>query len=389
MTISHSQEKKTYLDLLIICTIIASLVIWYYWPSSNKEGQTPQSDIVQKLQVTRPLPQSINITTSLIGYITPIDSVEVIPYISGYIDDVRVKGGETVKSGERLFLIRQNEYQAKLNAAKANVLKAQAELNNSEIYYKRMRQAGTKIISPTELDNAKAAYLSAQATLAQAKAEQHLAQVNYDYTEINAPISGIIGDVTPRLGDYVSPSTGALVKIISFNPIWVVFSITDKEYLEQISLKNKGLFGGEEIKIRLSNGKIYPYSGKFSYLDNQLNKGTSSVAVYAEFPNPDRQLLTNAYVDVLLEKHYQNVILIPQNLVQLEEKAAYAYVVKNNILERRKIEILSVSANNYVIKNDFTPNDYLVTEPIGRAQTGGRVEMILPTSTPQPKEGDN
>ena len=377
MKTSASREKKSYLDILILCSLIAAVAIWYYWPHTVSHKPSSEVATTQKLQVIRPLAQDITITQSLIGYVTPIDSVEVVPYISGFIAEAKVKGGEQIKAGEQLFLIQQDEYQARLNAAKANILKAQAELNNADTYYKRMSKAGTKIISPTELDNAKASYLSAKASLSQAQADKELAQVNYDYTLINAPISGIIGDVKPRIGDYVSPSAGVLLTIISFDPIWVVFSITDKEYLEQISLGDKGLFGGEEIQLRLANGKLYSHMGRFSYIDNQLNQGTSSISVYAEFPNPDRELIPNAYVDVLIDKKYKNVVLIPQNLVQLEEQAAYAYVVKDNILERKKIDILNISNDSYAVANTFTSDEYIVNEPIGRAQTGNKVEIII------------
>ena len=377
MKTTSRQEKKSYLDILILCSIVAALVIWYYWPHATDNKATSVVETTQKLQVVRPFAQDITITQSLIGYVTPIDSVEVVPYISGFISEANVKGGEPVNAGEQLFLIRQDEYMAKLNAAKANILKAQAELNNADVYYKRMSKVGTKIISPPELDNAQAAYLSAKASLSQAKADKELAQVNYNYTQINAPISGIVGDVKPRLGDYVSPSTGVLLTIISFDPIWVVFSITDKEYLEQISLADKGMFGGEEIRLRLANGNIYPHTGSFSYIDNQLNQGTSSISAYAQFPNPKRELVPNAYVDVLIDKKYKNVVLIPQNLVQLEEKAAYAYAVKNNILERKKINILNISNDSYAVANTFTSDEYLVNEPIGRAQTGNKVEVIV------------
>ena len=377
MKTSASREKKSYLDILILCSLIAAVAIWYYWPHTVSHKPSSEVATMQKLQVIRPLAQDITITQSLIGYVTPIDSVEVVPYISGFIAQANVKGGEQIKAGEQLFLIQQDEYQARLNAAKANVLKAQAELNNADTYYKRMSKAGIKIISPTELDNAKASYLSAKASLSQAQADKELAQVNYDYTLINAPISGIIGDVKPRIGDYVSPSAGVLLTIISFDPIWVVFSITDKEYLEQISLGDKGLFGGEEIQLRLANGKLYSHTGSFSYIDNRLNQGTSSISVYAEFPNPDRELIPNAYVDVLIDKKYKNVVLIPQNLVQLEEQAAYAYVVKDNILERKKIDILNISNDSYAVANTFTSDEYIVNEPIGRAQTGNKVEIII------------
>lgn len=99
-------------------------------------------------------------------------------------------------------------------------------------------------MSKTEVDNAKASYLSAEAQLAAAKADYELAKVNYDYTVIQAPISGIVGNVSLTKGDYVSPSGQPLLSIIQYNPIRVVFSITDKDYLEEIG--KGGLFAGEK-----------------------------------------------------------------------------------------------------------------------------------------------
>lgn len=171
-----------------------------------------------------------------------------------------------MSAATNLILIRQNEYKASLEAAEASVLQADATLNNAAVYYRRVKQAGTKVISKTELDNAKASYLSAKAALAQAKANRDLAKVNFDYTIIQAPISGIVGNVDLTRGDYVSPSSGTLLKIIQFDPIRVVFSITDKDYLNEMAKQSGGLFNGEAIKIRLSNGQIYNKTGKIPVL---------------------------------------------------------------------------------------------------------------------------
>lgn len=140
-------------------------------------------------------PRDVSLTQSYIGYVTPIHSVDIVPYINGFLEDIMVDGGQRVERGDNLILIRQNEYKASLEAAEASVLQADATLNNAAVYYRRVKQAGTKVISKTELDNAKASYLSAKAALAQAKANRDLAKVNFDYTIIQAPISGIVGNV--------------------------------------------------------------------------------------------------------------------------------------------------------------------------------------------------
>ena len=119
-------------------------------------------------------------------------------------------------------------------------MQTQADLANAKVYYERVKKVGPKAMSKTEFDNAKAKYLSAQAAVAQARANYNLAKVNYGYTEINAPISGIVGEMSLTKGDYVSPGSQPLFSIIQYDPIRVVFSITDKDYLEE--LKNRCAF---------------------------------------------------------------------------------------------------------------------------------------------------
>ena len=110
-----------------------------------------------------------------------------------------------------------------------------------------------------------------------------LADVNYSYTIIKAPISGLVGNFTLSTGDYVAPNSGALLSIVQTDPIRVVFSLTDTEYL---NMKDGGsLFKDSVIKLRLPNGRQYEYAGEFKYTNNELNKSTNSLAVYAYFKN--------------------------------------------------------------------------------------------------------
>ena len=376
MRSSSKPEKRTYTDLLIILVILAAVLAWFFWPSAHRKPASEDSRPQELALNVMPLaPRDVSLTQSYIGYVTPIHSVDIVPYINGFLEDIMVDGGQRVERGDNLILIHQNEYKASLEAAEASVLQADATLNNAAVYYRRVKQAGTKVISKTELDNAKASYLSAKAALAQAKANRDLAKVNFDYTIIQAPISGIVGNVDLTRGDYVSPSSGTLLKIIQFDPIRVVFSITDKDYLNEMAKQSGGLFNGEAIKIRLSNGQIYNKTGKFRFLDNEINRSTNSIAVYADFENENHTLVANAYVDVLLEKNIKNGVPVRQNLVTMEDSGNYVYVVKDDRLERRKVDILGISGNDYILKNTFAAGEYLVLDKVGRIIPGQKLKL--------------
>lgn len=366
--------KKVYSKLLIILVILALLLVYALMTPPAAESR--ETDSLPSYNVVLLKGQNVPLQTGYVGYVTPIHSVSVVPYINGYLDKIMVSGGEEVKAGQTLIIIQQDEYKAKLDAAKAQVLQAQADYNNASLYYQRVKKAGAQAISKTELDNAKAKFLSAQAALAQAKANRDLALVTYNYTIIKAPIDGIVGNVNLTKGDYVSPASTPLISIIQTNPIRVVFSITDKEYLNEVAKGQNSMFNGDEIKLRLSNGRIFEKEGRFQFTDNAIDRKTNSIAVFADFENHDRTLVANAYVDVLLEKVYPDGILVPQTLVSLAPDGNFIYTVQNSQLKRVPVEIINTIGGNYLLKNNFAPETYLVTDKVSRYKEGEKVKIV-------------
>ncbi len=311
-------------------------------------------------------PQDITITSSYVGYVTPIKSVDLVPNVSGYIEDVWVEGGQEVRAGDNLLLIDQREYKAALDAAKAAVTKAQADLSNAKAYYERIKRAGSKAISPTEQDSAKAGYLSALAAVEQAKAEEAKAQVLYDYTVLQASIDGVVGNVSLTKGNYVAPAGSPLLSIVQYNPIRVVFAISDKEYLNAVSRQDgQPLFAGENIRLKLADGSLYQAAGEFKYTGNALEKGTGSVAVYADFANSGRELMPDAYVDVLVERVIKGGYALRQNHVTLSPDGAFVYVANNNRLRKVPVKIAGEQDGYYILNNQFAQGDYLVIDKVG------------------------
>ena len=311
-------------------------------------------------------PEDITITSSYVGYVIPIKSVDLVPNVSGYIEDVWVEGGQEVRVGDNLLLIDQREYKAALNAAKAAVTKAQADFANAKAYYERIKKAGAKAISASEQDSAKAGYLSALAAVEQAKAEEAKAQVLYDYTVLQASIDGVVGNVSLTKGNYMAPAGSPLLSIVQYNPIRVVFALSDKEYLNAVSRQNgQPLFAGELIRLKLADGSLYQKTGEFKYIDNAQEKGTGSVAVYADFANSERKLMPDAYVDVLVERMVMGGYALRQNYVSLSPEGAFVYVANNNRLRKVPLKIIGEENGFYVVNNQFAQDDYLVIDKVG------------------------
>lgn len=110
------------------------------------------------------------------------------------------------------------------------------------------------------------------------------------------------------------------------------------------SWKSGPLFAEDKIKLRLADGKIYNALGDYQYADNKVDRSTNSIAVYADFPNASKALVANAYVDVLVEKNYRNVVLVSKKIVTLDADGDYVYLVNGNKLQKSKVVILGEKA---------------------------------------------
>lgn len=358
-----NQLEKKYGWILWLALIIIAFIAGYYSfkfrnPNSNQTEEKSSESI--SLAATEIKPQDTLFTQKYIGYVQPIHEANVQPFISGFIEKVLVKGGQYVKKGDILLVLQQDQYKAQLDAAYADIVKAQANLDNAQMYYNRLKKAGNKAVSPTDLDNAKAQFLSAQADAQQASANYAAAKVNFDYTILRSPIDGIVGEVFLTPGNYVSPASEPLFSIIQYSPLRVVFSITDKEYFNLLAKPQP--FKQDTISLQLPNGNIFPNPGTFKYADNSVNKSTNSVAVYADFENIGKTLVPNAYVSVLVKQTFKNTVLISKDLLSMESDGNYVFIIRNGRLIKEKVNIVASENTDFIVENSFNKGDYLLTQ---------------------------
>lgn len=372
----NKNERKIYIFLLLVLCLISLGMGYYIFKKENyKEVRPiPVNDSIT-LDVTPIVPQDITVASKYVGYVEAINQVQIIPYISGYIKEISAIPGQNVQKGDLLIVIEPDEYKARVDAADAAVLQAEAAFEYNQNYYERVQKSGNRAFSEIEIDNAKNNFLQAQATLKNTQANKMLADVNYNYTIIKAPISGLLGNFTLSPGDYVAPSSGALLNIIQTDPIRVVFSLTDTEYF---NMKDNGkLFKDSVIKIRLPNGKLYEYDGEFKYTNNELNKSTNSLSVYTYFKNSQNELLPNAYVTVEVNKNFKNIVLADKSFVKMLTDGNFITISRNNQILQQKVNILSEKGNQYVLENTFKPNDMLLLEDTSKLSPNEKLDFKI------------
>lgn len=355
--------KKQFIYILLGIVIgIALLWSGYKWAENTlfKSEALSQTDAIS-LKAKPIVPQDFTVNKEYIGYVEAIHQVQIVPYISGYIQDILITPGQMVKKGEPLVTINDAEYKAKLDAAEASVQQEMSALEYNKNYYDRVQKSGKKAFSQTEIDNAKNNFQQSEAQLKNATANKEFARINYDYTKISAPISGLIGNFNLSTGDYVAPQESFLLNIVQTDPVRVVFSLTDKEYLEMI--EDKKSFDDMVIKLKMANGAMYEYDGVFKYTDNQINKETNTIAVYAYFKNDNNKLLPNEFVTVEVFKTFKDTVLVDKNLVAMQNNGNFIMIYRKGQPIEIPIHIISETDTFYVVKNTFEKDDLIVSTP--------------------------
>lgn len=371
MMISGKRRYWRAMLAIVVGGAIVFLVKYY-----TDVWQKSVSEVLPEVRAVSIKEEKVAVEKEYIGYVTPINAVDVYPYLNGFVSEVMVQGGQNVKVGDELVKIRPEEYIATLEEAKAAEMKAKADFVYAQNYYERIKKAGVKAVSKTEIDNAEAKFEASKGALAQAKAAVEKAEVNLGYTVITATIDGVVGNVELSVGDYITPQN-KLFSIVQTDPTRVVFSISDKDYLEEINLSQ--MFAGEQINLRLSDGSEYEHEGDFKYADNSMDKSTNAIAVYADFTNPDRKLVDNSYVTVIVKRQYSGVV-VPKDLVKLVPDGAEVNVADGNVVKPYLVSILNEYGDKYILRNNFGKNLLLVLDKVTVNKDEQKMKIL--------KEGD-
>jgi len=345
--------------------------------------------------------QSENVAASqqFLGRIQSIQQVDVVARVEGFLDQVAFKEGEFVKKGELLYQIEQDQYQAQLSAAQAQLATAKAQkagaeatLKNAQVNLDRQqtlleKQTVSQSVvdqAQAERDEAAASVQSGQAAIESANAQIQTAQINLGYTTIDSPIDGRIGATNVTQGNLVNTQSGTLATVVQIDPIRMVFSIPENYWI-QFAQENgitAATAKGEQAfvpQIQLPNGKPYEGKGKLAFISNQVEQTTGTIAVYADFPNPDGALLPGGYVTAVLRQAKEvNLPVVPLSAVQEDRQGRYVFVLDtDNKVQERRIETSIQVNDGWAVTSGLQDGDTVVVQGVQKIQPGMEVN---PTS---------
>ena len=354
----------------------------FFSHAAGMGGGAGPASVLAKTVVKRPVALGKN----FIARVEAINASDVVPQVSGYIDQVLFQDGSFVKEGDVLFIIDQARYKAAVSAAEATLEKAKASLKQIQSNYNReLSLYQDKMLSKADLEVAESNLATAQANVKSAQASLDLAKLDLQYTEVRSPISGYIGKALKTKGNLATAGVDRLARVIQMDPIRVVFSITDKERLsgmDQLTTQRP------DIQIALPNGQTIEMPEANVFADNEINAQTATIAVYAQTDNKENKLIPGNYVNVTVSMDkFRPVILIPQTAVSQDASGQYVMTVNDEgVVVQKYVTLGDVVNGQYVVVSGLEDGDRVV--PVGqqKLQNGQKVTVSL-ADAPQTAEG--
>jgi membrane fusion protein (multidrug efflux system) len=295
-----------------------------------------------------------------IAQIEAINSVDIVPQVSGYLEAVLFSDGAFVHQGDEIFSIEQRKYKADLKAAEASLTQIASDYKRIESLHKK------KFVSDKELDIAKS-------NLEKAEAAVDLARLNMEYTKIKAPISGYIGKNLVSVGNLVSPNTPKLARIVQAQPIRIAFSVSDKE--RSAFMHRAQTAKDVSVDVVMPNGKVETTAVSNLFFGNEVNPETATIPVYIDMENADNLLVPGNYVDIMIRfNEGKEVVLVPQVALSADVNGSYVMVVgHDDTVEQKYIELGDPVDDMQVVRSGLNGDEKVIIQGLQKVRAGLKV----------------
>ncbi|WP_286914347.1 MULTISPECIES: efflux RND transporter periplasmic adaptor subunit [unclassified Pseudomonas] len=351
----------------------------------NDSAEQPEDAPKPQVRVETLQLEPLAISTELSGRILAPRTAEVRARVAGVVLKRVYREGSDVKQGDVLFLIDPAPFKADHDSARATLAKAEANLYQARLQEQRYRElVDDKAVSRQEYDNARAAFLQADAVVAESKAALERARLNLGYATVTAPISGRIGRALVTEGALVGQNeTTPLATIQQLDPIHADVTQSTRE----LNALRRALRAGElqqvgarEARATLiqDDGSAYPLPGKLLFSDISVDPSTNQITLRSEFPNPDLDLLPGSYVRVRLDQALQpKGLSVPQRAI-LRDSAGVPKVLVVDAQARvseRQVQLGSAQGDRWLVSDGLAAGERVVVEGLQHVKAGDQVHV--------------
>ncbi|MFV8782183.1 efflux RND transporter periplasmic adaptor subunit [Microbulbifer sp. SA54] len=323
-----------------------------------------------------------------VGRVEATDEFKVRPRVEGYIESRNFVEGQMVQKGELLYVIDPKPFMAALENQRANLSQARSAFSVAERNYRRgLQLVESGAISQVQMDELTGNFEEARSNVQAMEANVEAATLNLNYTEIRAPLTGLIGRSEFTEGSLVGPGTDPLTSIVRMDPIYVSFEVPENRLFavqEEATRRQQAGRSPErrEVRIKQPDGKLYPYPGLIVFVDNQIDPTTGSAKVRARFPNPDQLLVQGQFARIVIRvfSGKEGVKpLVPQSAVLEDMQGRFVYVVEeNDIAKKRYLELGQRDGELWAVNEGLKAGERIVVNGLQRVAEG---KPVAPQNT--------
>jgi len=320
--------------------------------------------------------QQVAQTRDFVGRVNAIGRVEVQARVKGYLEAVLFKEGDLVKEGDHLYHIEKGEYQAAVEQAQGALERSKAAKSLTAIQLARAedllaKSAGTAVAR----DQALAEDQRSAGDVMSDQAKLDNANRNLGYTDIVSPITGKISKTNVTAGNVVGPDSGDLTLIVSQDPMYVTFPVSQRDFLT-LRVNPKDL----KVKIRFADGTTYNQVGTINFVDVSVDRATDTVLVRATMPNPGGVLIDGELVTVVLETEKpQEKVMVPQAALIADQEGTYVFVVEDGKAAIRRIKPGGEIGPDVIVNDGLKGGEQVIVEGLQSIRPGQPVKAA-PTS---------
>ncbi|ELY21592.1 efflux RND transporter periplasmic adaptor subunit [Vreelandella titanicae] len=355
--------------------------------AKSEEAASASPPPPPEVEVAEVTAQPVVLSESFTGRVEAAETVELRSRVSGYIQEVAFEEGELVELGDLLFLIDPRPYQARVNAAQADLAQARSQQAQAGSEAERARVLlGRQAISQEVHDQRQSALSNARAMVDAAEAALQTSELDLEYTRITAPVSGRVGRAMVTRGNLASADQSLLTTLVTIDPIHVYF-----EADEQAAFASQTLLTGDasnSLNIELGGDPQRQYKGTLDFIDNRLNPNTGTLQFRAVLDNPDGRIRPGEFARVEMPvARLDQALLVDGKAVLTDQDRRYVYVVdENNLAQRRQVDTGRRVDERTVISEGLAAGDRVIVNGVQKVFMPGM--EVSPQTVPAAPAAD-
>jgi RND family efflux transporter MFP subunit len=369
----------------IAAACLAAGLLMYLNACTKSGGAGPPAGAAPEVSVAQVIEKRVKDWDEFTGRLQAIESVEIRPRVSGYLDQIAFTEGSLVKKGDLLFVIDPRPYKADYDRAAADVKRYKTALALAKIELIRVqRLKDTGAVSAEEFDERQSTVDQGEANVAGAEAALEAALLNLNFTRVTSPIDGRVSRAEVTRGNLVTGGSNGgtlLTSVVSIDPIYLYFDGDEQTYLRYTQMARSGERPSSRdapnpVQVGLANEEGFPHAGTMDFVDNQLNPQTGTIRARAVLPNKDGQFTPGLFARVqLLGSNEYSAILIEDRAVNTDQNQKYVLLLgAENRLEYRKVTLGRLIDGLRIVRDGLKAGDVIVVNGAQRVHPGVTVK---------------